>query len=147
MAVEFWDFGALSHFTAGMKHNDLTALAAEFQIPRQELLTSWIKSIHIVRNTCAHHSRLWNRPLPVYPKRPKLGEHPLLDHLANATVSQTRLYAVAAAIQFLMKVMHPGSEWGERLKAHVATFPLGPNLSFGQGAGFPPNWRNLSLWN
>ncbi|WP_081987983.1 Abi family protein [Sphingomonas sp. 37zxx] len=147
MAIEFWDFGNLSFFLPGMKVQDRISLASSFNIPREELLTSWVKSIHSVRNTCAHHSRLWNRPLVNNPKPPKAGDRPDLDHLAADQHAQTRLYAIIAAIQFIMKSMHPGSDWSNRLKGIVQTFPNGPNLDLKAGAGFPVNWETLALWN
>lgn len=147
MAIEFWDLGNLSYFLPGMKVQDRAALASSFSIPREELLVSWIRGIHGVRNTCAHHSRLWNRPLVQNPKPPKHGEDAVLDHLAAHTHAHTRIYSVAVALQFLMRTMHPGSEWSARLKSLTATFPAGPNLQFNQGTGFPHNWQNLPLWN
>jgi abortive infection bacteriophage resistance protein len=58
IAVELWDFGMLSKFLSGMRHDDLASIAARYIIPRPELLTSWMRSMNFVRNTCAHHSRL-----------------------------------------------------------------------------------------
>lgn len=147
MAVEFWDFGNLSHFFPGLKMADLEALAADLQVPRAKLLQSWIRAIHTVRNTCAHHSRLWNRPLADNPSPPQNGEHPALDHLANDTHAQTRLYAIAVALQFLIRSMQPNSSWGDRLKELASTFPDGPNLSLQVGAGFPNGWENRQIWN
>ena len=147
MAVEIWDFGALSHFLAGMKIQDQASLSSNFQVPRPELLTSWVRCFHTVRNTCAHHSRLWNRPIPDRPKPPKLGENPLLDHLADDAHAQTRIYGVAASLQFLIRVLHPGSEWADRLKEHMRSLPQAPNVSLQTGAGFPANWETLNLWN
>jgi abortive infection bacteriophage resistance protein len=146
MAIEFWDFGNLSHFIPGMKIHDRTSLANSFGLSREELLTSWVRSIHSVRNTCAHHSRLWNRVLTEAPKPPRAGDHPSLDHLVGDVQARTRLYYVASALQFLLNQMHPGSEWSDRLQALIATFPASPNLAFHSGSGFPQNWRSLSLW-
>lgn len=147
MAVEFWDFGNLSHFLPGMKIQDRSSLANEFGLLREDLLLSWVRAIHTVRNTCAHHSRLWNRPLADNPKPPKVGDSPLLDHLANDPHAQTRLYAIAVALQFLIRSDQPTSQWSDRLKQLVSSFPAGPNLSIKQGAGFPENWERLAIWN
>lgn len=147
MAIEFWDFGNLSHFLPGMQNRDRQSLAAAFGVPREELLVSWVRAINSVRNTCAHHARLWNRPLADNPKPPKKGESPLLDHLAADVHAQTRIYCVVVALQFLMRAMHPKSEWSDRLKTHMAMIPDGPNISLREGAGFPSNWENFKLWN
>ena len=38
---------------------------------RAPVLTSWLLTYQRVRNICAHHGRLWNRGLGVYPAIPK----------------------------------------------------------------------------
>ncbi len=146
MAIEFWDFGDLSRFFAGMRYQDRTTLALSYGLPKESLLRTWIRATNIVRNTCAHHSRLWNRPLIERPSPPQAGDHPFLEHLVNDAYAQTRLYAVAAALQFLLRNMHPGSGWSQRLKDHLDTFPPSNLLDFGS-TGFPNDWKHLPLWN
>ena len=145
MAIEFWDFGALSHFISGMKFSDRQALAASYGLTREDLLRGWVRAINVVRNTCAHHSRLWNRPLIDHPSPPKQGDHLWLDHLVGDTIAQRRLYTAAAALQFLLRSVSINSSWAARLKDHCGTFPQSPHLDFRQ-AGFPANWQQLPLW-
>lgn len=146
IAIELWDFGMLSVFLSGMKIADRTALAAKYGIPRENLLTSAVRNINHVRNICAHHSRLWNRS-PVDQISPlKQKEIPELDHLATDEKAQTRIYATAATLQFLLKTIHPGSSWAARLKTHCARFPASHGIDLSQ-AGFPPDWEHLILWN
>lgn len=147
MAIELWDFGMLSRFLSGMRFHDRQAIAAKYGSAREELLTSWMRSINHVRNICAHHSRLWNRSPSDQPKPPKVGDIALLDHLADNQRAQTRLYAVAAVMQFLLRTINPSTSWGFRLKQHMAGFPVGvPGIAVGD-TGFPEGWENLPLWN
>lgn len=83
MAIELWDFGLLSTFLSGMQFADRQAIAERYGVPREELLTSWMRSINHVRNICAHHCRLWNRSPSDQAKPPKAGEIQLLDHLVH----------------------------------------------------------------
>jgi abortive infection bacteriophage resistance protein len=145
MAVELLEFGALSHFLAGMTVADQEALAARYGLARRELLTSWVRTLTFVRNVCAHHGRLWNRTLIDHPKPPHPGEVPELDHLATDHFAQGRLYAAMAIIRFMLKVMNPATSWAERLKAHVTTFPRSPVVPFAS-SGFPDGWETLPLW-
>ena len=146
MSIELWEFGTLSFFLEGLKQADRQTLAAKYGLPRPELLTSWIRAMNHARNICAHHSRLWNRSPADQPKPPKPGEIPLLDHLAANLRAQTRLYAVAASVQVLLRRISPNSQWANRLKAHVQTFPAAPGVVFSQ-SGFPADWEALPLWN
>lgn len=129
-----------------MKVSDQTAISAKYGLARRELLTSWARSMNHVRNICAHHSRLWNRPLADQPKPPRIGEIALLDHLAPDTFGQSRLYGAAAVLQVLLRTINPSTTWGNRLKQHFATFPAAPGIVIGH-TGFPTGWETLPLWN
>ena len=145
MAVELWDFGMLSHFLSGMRHQDQATLAAKYGLPRPELLTGWVRSINFARNLCAHHSRLWNRPLVDQPPLPRNGEVAWLDHLAADTHAQKRYYAVAAILRYLLRFVNPTTSWATRLADHVADLPPAPGISI-RHMGFPKDWAKLPLW-
>jgi abortive infection bacteriophage resistance protein len=145
MAVELWDFGMLSHFLSGMRHQDQTTLAAKYGLPRPELLTGWVRSINFARNLCAHHSRLWNRPLVDQPTLPRTGEVAVLDHMTADPHLQKRYYAVAAVLRYLLRFVNPTTTWPTRLADLVATLPAAPGIAM-RHMGFPRNWGDLSLW-
>lgn len=145
IAIELWEFGMLSKFLNGMQVSDQDAIMQIYKVPRRELLLSWIRGINYVRNLCAHHCRLWNRSMVDQPKPPRPGECEALNHLAQDSFSQGRLYSVAAPIQFLLKAIDPASKWKEHLKSHFATFPSAPGIAQ-RDTGFPDGWENMSLW-
>lgn len=145
IAIELWDFGMLSVFLSGMKIADQQNLALKYGLPRPDLLTTWIRNMNHVRNICAHHSRLWNRSLADQIAPPKHGEIPLLNHLAHNQPAQSRLYATAATLQFLLRTIHPGSSWGARLKEHCMSFPTSAMVRLSE-SGFPQQWADLPLW-
>jgi abortive infection bacteriophage resistance protein len=146
IATELWDYGLLSRFLSGMRHTDLIVIASRYGIPRPELLTSWIRSVNHVRNICAHHSRLWNRPPSDQPKIPHAGEIPDLNHLVTDPYARSRIYAVAAVMQFILKTINPSSQWSRRVKDHFVTFPAAPGIDARQ-TGFPQGWEDLPLWS
>jgi hypothetical protein len=69
----------------------------------------------------------------------------MLDHLAADKTGQSRIYATAAALQFLLRTINPTSTWGKRLHAHLQSFPVSPVSTINQ-AGFPIGWETLELW-
>lgn len=146
IAVELWDFGMLSTFFAGMAASDRVTVATKYGVQRPELLVSWMRAINHVRNICAHHGRLWNRSPADQPKPPKTGEIALLDHLASDTYAQTRLYGVAAPMQYLLRFINPTTSWSDRLCGHLGGFPSAPGVAAGQ-TGFSAGWEKLPLWN
>lgn len=148
VSIEVWDFGMLSQAIGGMTVADQLALSAPFGLTRTGVFPSWLRAINHVRNICAHHSRLWNKSPSDQPIPPKQGEIALLDHLATDAFAHVRLYAVAAAMQFLLRQIDgPFSVvWSDDLKVHLATFPSIVGLTVG-GTGFPNAWEGKALWN
>ena len=146
MSIELWDFGTLSTVLNGMKSGDLDQLSHLYNLPKRVFLPSWAQSINFVRNICAHHGRLWNRPLVQQPRPSSPGELPLFQHLTTDEFAQRRLYAVAAVLQYMLRFVHPTSTWGDRLNSHLETIPKSPHISL-RHMGFPVGWRNLPLWN
>ncbi len=146
VATELWDYGLLSRFLSGINYNDLSSIATRYNVPRPDLLTSWIRSMNHVRNICAHHSRLWNRSPSDQPRIPRTGEIPMLDHLVTDKYAQVHIYAVAALMQYILRTINPSSQWKQRLKDLFATFPTAPGINVGQ-TGFPQGWEMLPLWS
>jgi len=146
IAVELWDFGTLSHFYAGMKIPDRDNIAVNYGIPDGRILQSWLRCLNDIRNICAHHSRLWNRPLVAAPILPKGGQIDGLQHIIQDNNARTRLYCALLLMRIFLIKINPSSTWHERLKNHVATLPTNQTLSEGK-AGFPNGWREQPVWN
>lgn len=146
IAIELLDFGPLSIALKGMKYIDQKAIASNYGLPSAALLTSWIWSLSGVRNVCAHHARLWNKPLVVQPSLPALGLLPDLDHLRTAPGTNSRLYAAAAIIRYILRRINPRSEWHKRLASHLLSFPTSQVITL-SAAGFPSDWQSQPLWN
>jgi abortive infection bacteriophage resistance protein len=146
MAVETWEFGALSHLIEMAHPSDRMKISRKYGIADPELLISWVKVLSYVRNVCAHHGRLWNHPLVNQPKLPKGNDAPLVAHIATYGLSRTRVYGAAAVTQHFLRVINPDSTWKERLKNLWNDFPVIPAVSPSQ-AGFMPTWTTQQLWN
>lgn len=144
IACEAWDFGAMSYLYSGLQHSDATAIATEYGLTA-EVLGSWIRTINVARNVCAHHSRLWNKPIPTQPKWPSSSAVPDLAHIASNTHSLTRAYGTAALTRFLLRHTSPKTSWPTRMKSLCATFPQSPVVTLA-AAGFPNGWQSQPLW-
>lgn len=145
IAIELWDFGALASLLSGLHDRLLQRLSDKYQFPRRTTLVSWTQSLNFVRNVCAHHGRMWNRPLVNQPSSPRNNEMPLLQHWLSHPHVNTRVYAAACVLQYFLRTMSPRSTWGERLKTLIRQFPGGPGLTLAS-AGFPTDWEHMELW-
>ncbi|MWD27888.1 abi family protein [Aquicoccus sp. SCR17] len=145
IAVELLDFGPLSHLIAGMSFADKKAIGASYGNLDPQLISSWARSLSYVRNVCAHHSRLWNKPLVNQPSLKRRLAPEALHHVIDARSGATRFYAIACIARFMLSFANPRTSWHERLIAHVATFPDSPRVSL-SAAGFPKDWSEQPLW-
>lgn len=143
--VELWDFGALSHFYSGLKKADRDKIASAYGLPDGRIFETWLRCLNDVRNVCAHHSRLWNKPLVNRPSWPQAGVCAELDHILGAPQSQTRLYAALVILRCMLKVVNPTSTWASRLMEQVSKLPSNPHIHL-SSAGFPTGWHNNAIW-
>lgn len=110
----------------------------------EPVLDSWLRTFVRVRNICAHHGRLWNVGLGVYPVIPRSASVSWLDgEDALPAGSEKRLYPVLVSLQALLDVISPRSRWPVRLKELVDPRPA-MNL---RGMGMPAEWANDHFWS
>ncbi|WP_424948526.1 Abi family protein [Cumulibacter soli] len=107
---------------------------------RAPQLTSWLKALYLVRNTCAHHGRLFNRVHTIAPKLPNLGLHPDLD---AASTEWNRTFARLTLVQFLSDRLGVGRS--RMLPAVVKSFPAVTIVPIAH-MGVPDDWRANPLW-
>jgi abortive infection bacteriophage resistance protein len=108
-----------------------------------------VTALNEVRNGCAHHSRIWNKPLVNSPGVPPRGTIPELDHLRQTREGDDaptkRIYSAIVVMVFLLKSYYPNSRWNFRLKEHILKSKL-PNEIGLETAGFVLGWSDQNIW-
>lgn len=136
-AVEVLDWGGLTKLYGFSPRavQDEVAAAVSLRAPQLE---SWLKSLNIVRNVCAHHGRLFNRVFVLAPKLPAPGVFPDLDHAA----SFTRAFGQLTMIQFLL------ARLGLRHTLLPSVMKSYPEVKVvpRSHTGAPDDWQNSALW-
>lgn len=122
VACEIWDFGMLSHLFAGMKPLEQTVIANKFGLQQGRELESWLKSLSILRNLCAHHSRVWNKGLAIKPIIPNNSSITWLNHFQTAQ-QHGRVFILLCVCTQMLKTICPNSSWRNRLIEHLKAFP------------------------
>lgn len=107
--------------------SDQKAVADSFLTSPPEL-TSWIHALTNLRNTCAHHNRLWDRCFVTCPSKKK--------NLKGIVDSSDRLFAQISALLYCLLTIDPQSGWLSRLKELVDG---SPHLQL-EKMGFPTDW-------
>lgn len=108
------------------------------------VLESWMQTYVRLRNICAHHGRLWNVGLGVYPVIPTSSAISWLESdQALPERSSKRLYPVLVSLQAVLNSVSPHSKWAEQLHHLLETRPT-MNL---EGMGKPEGWAHDGFWS
>ncbi len=140
VTCEFMTFGQLSRWYANLRHGrDRNAVAHVYDLDEVNLV-SFLHHLCIVRNYCAHHSRLWNREFTISWKLPthRPAQLPGAFNLQDGK----RLYNTLTMLAYLMDIINPGHHWKQRLfelfSRHPGVWP--------RSMGFPDDWRARPIW-
>ena len=138
IASEVISLGLLSKLYANLKPKSTRrAISAIYKLD-EEVLGSWAHHLTILRNICAHHSRLWNKELTTTPKLPKNKTR----EVAEACVAGSRkIYNTLIVILYMMDIISPNHTWRSKLKDLLSGREDNLNLM-----GFPTNWNDYKIW-
>jgi len=139
--LEVVSFGNLSKLYANMKDVEVKKLVAKsVGLPQYIYLESWMRSLTVLRNCCAHHARTWNRRYPTMPQLPR--RLPLV-WVETRQVRPMKLYAQLCTLLYLEQSITPNSQIKAKLSKLLRNFP---DIDI-SAMGFPRGWENEPLWN
>lgn len=139
MVVETMTFGLLALCYRNLKTKDRTIIAQRFGV-HHTVLNSWLRSLSYARNICAHHLRLWNRPLSVKCSIPRYRNRP--EFHEPARLENDKYFSVVTVIKFLVDIIDPDNQMKEEFLNLLGEYPDTPQPSM----GMPENWENYRLW-
>lgn len=136
---EIMSFGLLSKWFKNLQDNAVRKDIARIYGLHPDTLSSWLQNLTVVRNNCAHHSRLWNRRFgrvrPTIPRRnPKFA--------GTAFCNQDPLSNSLTLILYLLDIISPGHDWRTRFIALVNSHPTVPLNEM----GFVTGWQTHPIW-
>jgi abortive infection bacteriophage resistance protein len=117
--IELLSFGEVLNIFEGLLREERKIVAIEFGID-EKLLISWMKGLVDIRNTCAHHGRLWNHHIKPPHKYDSL-----------KLTSNGRIYDYLLIIKYFLTVISPRSEWSAKLDVLLNDHPHIPKRSMG----------------
>lgn len=138
--LELASFGTLSKLYYNFNDTKTKKrIARLFNLPQHEVLESWMRSLTVLRNCCAHHSRLWNRYLS---NAPQMNATLRGAWVETNGLNANKLYAIISCIAYWLDSMGYGENFKTKLKALIAQyFQVDP-----AAMGFPTNWESQPLW-
>lgn len=137
--VEIMSFGSLFTFYRYLNRSEKQNLANIFNL-YPPVLESWLHTLNFIRNACAHHSRLWNRVLPIRPQIPDARHNP--EWYSHDIIDNKYIFSVLTLLHYLLKYIDKKSEWKSRLESLLNEYPNVPI----NWMGFPTNWKEIEIW-
>ena len=138
-AVEIMTLGQLSKWYANLKHgSDRNLVARVFDFDESNLV-SFLHHLVIVRNLCAHHSRVWNRLFAFLFKLPRHRPAVLVSSLNRD--APKKLYNTLVTLAYLLDTISPDHHWKQRLRDLLRDHAISESEM-----GFPKDWHNRAIW-
>jgi abortive infection bacteriophage resistance protein len=138
LAVVLMSFGTILTFFHGLPTDIKQVISRKYMI-HDSIFSSWLISLNVIRNICAHHSRLWNKVLGYKPKIPNKND----QWKSPISIVNNRLFTILSIIKYMLDIIVPTSKWPERLLSLFEEFPEIPMTNM----GFPDNWKKHKIWN
>lgn len=126
VAVETWDFGQMSKYYAMLNGGMQLKIIKRLGIDNKQMLSKWLQCLNLLRNRCAHHSRIWNRKHPVV----HIPQTDFFNALQINERDKERLYSAICIIWYLVRMIGPSSQWIRQVAEHFDTKPHMPGCSF-----------------
>lgn len=144
--VEVASFGAISNLLGQIEPASLRQRVAENYQLDEKIFCSLFHHLSVVRNTAAHHSRLWNRKFVVTMQLPRKKPAHLWSNFntdpIHGTGKERKIYNTLVLLVHLVQRIEPESHWPNRLMDHINT--LDPGLV--PDMGFPSDWLTRPIW-
>lgn len=135
-AAEVLSFGGILSLFRGSPRRVQKAVADHFGVA-DVVFESWLLTLNVVRNICAHHGRLWNREIGLQPKLPRHA-----DWQTPVFVGRDRAFGFLTILVHCLHQVAPGSQWARRFGTLLEEYPAIPI----DRMGIPKNWQSSPVW-
>ena len=143
MIIETATFGTLSKMYKNLKAQSpmQSAIANEFGIYSSKELSSWLEAISVLRNTIAHHSRLWYKIFTKKPTNIKRHRYKWLNQ--DMTENQRkRAFGIISCLLYLVNTLDSQNKMKERILQLFSYYPKIPIYML----GFTGDWKKNPIW-
>ena len=145
VVVEVASFGTISKLLKFTTPPRIRQDVADTYQLDEKTLCSFFHHLNVLRNTAAHHGRIWNRKFTFSVKLPKKKPVGLYPNFYQDPADQgktRKLYNSLVLLIHCVRIIEPRGDWPQRLLAHLHSLP--PHLI--PDMGFPPDWQQRPIW-
>ena len=138
MLMEILPLGVVTRIYENIANNMLRKkIASRFGLP-VPVFSSWMTVVTLTRNSCCHHSRVWNKGNAIMPMQIKKSDRAWI----SLSVSPKRIFYDICILKWFLDIIVPGNEMKAHLKSLLDQYH---NVDI-TAMGFPQNWEEEPLW-
>lgn len=144
--VEVISFGTISKLYSILKTQEQEAVISELKGINKKVFKNWLHGLSVIRNICAHHSRLWNKTLGVKFEIPrKIKEFTTITKIENEIEIKLndKLFFALTIIEYILNSIGE-DEINFKLKIKDL-FLKYPKIKL-ESMGFIRNWEENPIW-
>lgn len=109
-------FGMLSTLFKNMKTADKKRIARNYyDVNYYSKISTWLHSISVLRNRCAHYNRIYNKTLSIAPSLP--------DESGHLEIDNNQLFSVIYILKKLVTNRYEWNVWVTQLEALFEAYP------------------------
>lgn len=141
MALEVSSMGLLSKIFSNLRRDKgpKDEITQYFGLKDADTLENWLRCFSLLRNLCAHHSRVWNRRMT----KMRIPRKTLNPFIQNKNILPYKVYTYITAINYILNIISPGHHFKANLLALMDDCPLAQEKEM----SFPENWKAENYWN
>ncbi|MFC0582928.1 Abi family protein [Micrococcoides hystricis] len=113
------------------------------KLHKKHPLANWLEQLSVLRNYCAHHSRVWNSSYVPVPTN-ALKTIPGLESLP--TGQSEKIYGALVIMTKLLETISPRSSWKRGVRALLEENFLTNKLVDSEDLGIPERWADEPIW-
>lgn len=140
--VEVTSFGTISKLYKALPSDEQKAVVKEIKVANA-LFQNWLHTLSVIRNACAHHSRVWDKQLRISFLVPN--KHRYFRDLESKKqrFDNTRVFFALSVIKCIFDAIGEEADFKQALVQLLQEYPHIDIASM----GFPANWEELELWS
>ena len=138
MLAEILPFGVITNIFSNIRIARIKkSIARKFGLQTAPF-ESWLTIVTLTRNSCCHHTRVWNKRNTI---RPMLPNH-MTGSWITLPTDALRIYFNLCIIKYFLNIISPNNDMKAKIDALFSAYP-----SIDMNAmGFPRGWENEPLW-
>lgn len=144
MMMECISFGALSRLFSLLKDTpEKKAVSRHFGTIMPDTFASWLHGFVIIRNACAHHSRLWNKKLTGDLMFPNKSTAKFINKTVENRESLRKFYGISSCLLRVLKEIAP--EKHDFYKSEFYNIQVAHSIDL-SAMGFPEAMEPYESW-